>query len=61
VPAEALARIEQSLTAEMRGGGTQVATALEKLAGELRAAVPAGPNDLNELSNSIDSDLERKR
>ncbi len=61
VPAEALARMEQALTAEMRAGGTQVATALEKLAGELRAAVPAGPNDLNELSNSIDSDLERKR
>ena len=61
VPADVLARMEQALTAEMRAGGAAVATALERFGGELRAAVPAGENDLNELSNSIDSDLERSR
>ena len=53
--------MEQELTAEMRAGGTAVATALERFGDELRAAVPVGANDINELSNSIDSDLERSR
>jgi putative membrane protein len=60
VPADELARMEHALTAAMSGGGAQVATVLERFAGELHAAVPAGENDINELSNSIDSDLERK-
>jgi putative membrane protein len=58
VPGELLARMEQTLTAEMRAGGTAVATALERFGSELRAAAPVGPNDVNELSNSIDSDLD---
>ena len=61
LPAETLARMEQSLTSEMRGGGKQVATALERCATELRAAAPVGDNDVNELSDSIDSDLARSR
>lgn len=61
VSADALARMEGTLTAAMRDGGTAVATALEKLAGELRTAAPVGADDVNELSDSIDSDLERKR
>lgn len=61
LPADALARMEAALTAEMKHGGAAVAAALEKLGGELRAAAPVGENDLNELSNSIDSDLERSR
>jgi len=58
VPADLLARMEQALTAEMRAGGTAVATTLERFGSELRAAVPVGANDINELSNSIDSDLD---
>ena len=58
---EALARMEAALTAEMGGGGAAVAAALERCADELRAASPVGENDINELSNSIDSDLERSR
>jgi uncharacterized membrane protein len=59
--ADALGRMEQALTAEMSSGGKHVAAALERFAAELRAAAPVGENDLNELSNSIDSDLERSR
>jgi putative membrane protein len=61
VPADVLARMEQALTAEVRSGGTHVATALERCTDELRAAAPVGENDINELSNSIDSDLEASR
>jgi uncharacterized membrane protein len=61
LPADALGRMEQALTAEMGAGGKHVAAALERCTTELRAAVPVGENDLNELSNSIDSDLERSR
>ncbi|HEY5927011.1 MAG TPA: hypothetical protein VIV11_35230 [Kofleriaceae bacterium] len=61
VPAEVLARMEAALTAEMGGGGAAVAAALERLATDLHAVAPVGDNDINELSNSIDSDLERSR
>jgi putative membrane protein len=57
LPAEALLRMEQALTAEMRHGGAAVATALEQLAAELRDAMPVAADDIDELSNSIDSDL----
>lgn len=57
-PAELFGRMENALTAEMRAGGTAVATALERFGAELRAAAPVSPNDINELSNSIDSDLD---
>lgn len=60
LPAEALTRMESALTAAMRGGGTRVATELERFASELHAAVPVGENDINELSDAIDSDLEHK-
>ena len=60
LPAETIARMEQALTAEMAGGGASVAAALERFAAELQKAAPVGANDVNELSNSIDSDLERK-
>jgi uncharacterized membrane protein len=61
LPEGTLGRMEQALTAEMRAGGKHVAAALERFTDELRTAVPIGENDLNELSNSIDSDLERSR
>ncbi|HEY5952441.1 MAG TPA: hypothetical protein VIV40_43380 [Kofleriaceae bacterium] len=61
VPADLLARMERALTDEMRAGGKHVAAALERFAPDLRAAAPVGENDLNELSNSIDSDLDRSR
>jgi putative membrane protein len=61
LPAEALTRMEQALSVEMSRSGASVAAALERLADELRAAAPVGANDLNELSNSIDSDLEASR
>jgi putative membrane protein len=61
VPAETLVRMEGELTVAMKSGGTAVATALERFATELRAAAPVGPDDINELSNSIDSDLEASR
>lgn len=61
LPPDALVRMEQALTAEMKAGGAAVAAALERLATDLRAAAPVGENDLNELSNSIDSDLARSR
>ena len=61
LPAEALLRMEQALAAEMRAGGAAVAAALEKLASDLHAAAPVAAHDIDELSNSIDSDLERRR
>ena len=61
VAADVLSRMEAALTAEMNNGGAAVATALEKLGAELAQALPVGENDTNELSNSIDSDLERSR
>ena len=59
--ADTVARIEQALTAEMRGGGARVASVLERFAGELHTAAPVGDDDVNELSDAIDSDLERAR
>jgi uncharacterized membrane protein len=61
LPADVLARLEQSLTVEMRAGGKHVAAALERCAADLRAVAPVGDNDVNELSDSIDSDLARSR
>lgn len=61
LPADAIGRMEAALAAEMRGGGAHVAAALERFADELRQAAPVGADDTNELSNSIDSDLERSR
>ncbi len=61
LPADTVARIEQALTAEMRGGGARVASVLERFAGELHTAAPVGDDDVNELSDAIDSDLERAR
>jgi putative membrane protein len=61
LPPDDLARMEKVLTAEMRFGGARVAAALERIADEMRATMPVGEHDLNELSNSIDSDLARSR
>jgi putative membrane protein len=58
---EELSRLELALTAEMRGGGAAVAGALERCAKDLHGVMPVGEHDLNELSNSIDSDLEHRR
>ena len=60
VPAESIARMEQELTAEMSAGGTAVAAMLERWRNELQKLLPVGENDINELSNSIDSDMERR-
>jgi putative membrane protein len=58
---ELVARMEAALTAEMHAGGKHVAAALEKFTAELAKLAPVGHADINELSNSIDSDLERRR
>jgi putative membrane protein len=61
LPADLIGRMEAALTAEMEGGGKYVAGALERFAADLAKAAPVGEADLNELSNSIDSDLPRRR
>lgn len=61
LPRQQLARMEQHLAAQMRGGGARVAAALLRLADELRELLPVGEHDVNELSNAIDSDLPRGR
>lgn len=61
LPAEQLVRMEQALTAEVTRGGAAVAGALEALAPELASIAPVSAHDIDELSNAIDSDLERKR
>ena len=59
LPPEALARMESTLVGEMRHGGARVAAALERFADELRVAAPVAEDDVDELSNAIDSDLAR--
>lgn len=61
LPAGHLEQAQTALTAAMRDGGAAVAHALERTAASLAAAMPRNSNDINELSNAIDSDLERRR
>jgi putative membrane protein len=56
---DTLATMEQALAAEMRAGGARVAAALERFGEQLRAAAPVRDDDTTELSDAIDSDLER--
>lgn len=61
LPPETLATMERTLTGAMRRGGAAVASALERFAGELAAIAPVRDDDINELPNSIDSDLAAGR
>lgn len=54
LPAGALARAENELTAEVRRGGAAVAKKLESLAAEMGRAMPHSDDDVNELPDAID-------
>jgi putative membrane protein len=54
LPAGALARAENDLTAEIRRGGAAVARKLESLADEMGRAMPHRDDDVNELPDAID-------
>ena len=60
LPPDARARAERALTAAMPHGGAAVARELERLAGSLGAAMPVREGDVNELPDTVDSDLDRK-
>ena len=57
---EARAHAEQALTAAIPHGGAAVARALEHLATALGAAMPVREGDVNELPDTVDSDLDRR-
>lgn len=59
VPPDALAALERELTAAMHGGGAAVSKRLAAFAPELGKALPRHAQDVNELPDTIDSDLER--
>lgn len=61
LPVGHLEQAQTALTAAMRDGGTNVARALERTAELLAAAMPRNTRDINELSDDIDSDLERRQ
>ena len=54
VPEGALAKLENQLTAAMRGGGAAVAKQLEASAAVLAAAMPHRDDDVNELPDALD-------
>jgi putative membrane protein len=56
---DALAQAERDMSRAMGSGGAAVAAILEKLSAELGKAMPRRHDDVNELSNEIDSDLAR--
>ena len=56
LPDGVLARAEADLTRAMPRGGTEVARTLEALAPEFARALPVGPDDVNELPDSIDEE-----
>lgn len=56
---EELAQAEVALTRAMRHGGAAVATVLAGLAPRLGEVLPRAQNDVNELPDTIDSDLGR--
>lgn len=60
LPPDARARAEQALTAAMAHGGAAVARELERLATSLGAAMPVREGDVNELPDTVDSDLDRR-
>ena len=59
LPAEIHADAVRSLTAAIASGGAAVARQLERFAPALAAAMPRRGDDVYELSDAIDSDLER--
>lgn len=59
LPAEIHADAVRSLTAAIASGGAAVARQLERFAPALATAMPRRDDDVNELSDAIDSDLER--
>jgi uncharacterized membrane protein len=59
VPPDALAALERELTAAMSKGGAEVSKRLAAFAPELAKALPRQAQDVNELPDTVDSDLER--
>jgi len=57
---EALREAEHALTSAMRRGGVAVARELGKVGDALAAAMPRRDGDLNELPDTVDSDLARR-
>ena len=57
LPAAPLANAESALTAAMRSGGAAVAKTLAEIAVSLASAMPRRLDDVNELSDALDSDL----
>jgi putative membrane protein len=57
---DALAQLEREMTAAMHSGGARVATLLEKFSAELAVAAPRRHDDVNELPDTIDSDLVKR-
>jgi len=57
---EARASAERALTAAMAHGGAAVARELEQLAAALGTAMPIREGDVNELPDTVDSDLDRR-
>lgn len=58
---EVLVELEEQLTAMMPQGGVAFAQALAKLAPRFASAVPRREGDLNELPDTLDSDIVRGR
>ncbi len=59
VPPDALAALERELTAAMGDGGAAVSKRLAAFAPELAKALPRHAEDVNELPDTVDSDLGR--
>jgi uncharacterized membrane protein len=60
VPAVAFAKLERDLTAAMPGGGAAVSKRLAEVAPELARALPRRMDDVNELPDTLDSDLAQR-
>jgi putative membrane protein len=60
VPVDALAALERDLTAAMPAGGAAVGKRLAEVAAELGKALPRHDGDVNELPDTIDSDLVQR-
>jgi putative membrane protein len=60
VPVDALASLERDLTAAMPAGGAAVSKRLGEVAAELGKALPRHDSDVNELPDTLDSDLVRR-
>jgi uncharacterized membrane protein len=60
LPEGALAAAEDALRGKLAAGGVAVADELARLAGTLGTAMPRGADDINELPDTIDSDMRHR-